>query len=113
MHRKNIKEKDLSKVYIAGAFGSYINPENAKLIGLVPDVPLRKIKFIGNAAVIGAKISLISKETRQTAEMLSKKIRYIELGVDPDFGKEFFSAMSIPHKIQSDSSVINLNDDIH
>jgi uncharacterized 2Fe-2S/4Fe-4S cluster protein (DUF4445 family) len=97
MQKKHIREKDIKKIFIAGAFGNYINPKNAKLIGLIPDVPIQRIKFVGNTAVIGAKMWLISKEARQTAEMLSKKIRYIELAIDPNFSKEFFSAMSIPH----------------
>jgi uncharacterized 2Fe-2S/4Fe-4S cluster protein (DUF4445 family) len=98
MKRKNVKEKELDKIFIAGAFGNYINPENAKLIGLVPDTPTEKIKFVGNTALIGAKMALISKEARETAEELSRKIRYIELAVDSDFEKEFFDAIPIPHK---------------
>jgi uncharacterized 2Fe-2S/4Fe-4S cluster protein (DUF4445 family) len=98
MKRKNVKEKDLNRIFIAGAFGNYINPKNAKLIGLVPDVPTEKIKFVGNTAIIGAKMALISKEARETAEALSRKIRYIELAIDSEFEKEFINAMQIPHK---------------
>jgi uncharacterized 2Fe-2S/4Fe-4S cluster protein (DUF4445 family) len=98
MKRKNVKRKDLDQVLIAGAFGNYINLESAKLIGLVPDVPTGKMKFVGNTALTGAKMALISREARKTAETLSKRIRYLELTVDPDFGSEFADAMFIPHK---------------
>jgi len=98
MKRKNVKRKDLDQVLIAGAFGSYINPESAKLIGLVPDVPTEKIKFVGNTALTGAKMALISREANKTAETLSKRIRYLELSVDSDFRSEFADAMFIPHK---------------
>jgi len=98
MRRQNVKIKDLDRVFVAGAFGSYINPENAKFIGLVPDVPTEKIRFVGNTAISGAKMALVSKEARETAEMLSKKVRYLELATDPDFTEEFFKATSIPHK---------------
>nr|MDO8097980.1 ASKHA domain-containing protein [Candidatus Njordarchaeota archaeon] len=98
MQKKGVTEKDIDRVYIAGAFGNYINPENAKFIGLVPDVPTKKIKFVGNTAVVGAKMALVSKEASKTAEMLSKKVRYNELAVDPEFNTEFFAAMFIPHK---------------
>jgi len=47
MKRKNVKVNDIDQLLIARAFGSYINPENAKLIGLVPDVPAEKVKFVG------------------------------------------------------------------
>jgi len=98
MKRKNVKREDLDRVFIAGAFGSYINPENAKFIGLVPDVPTEKITFVGNTAITGAKMALISNNARETAGMLSNKIRYIELATDPDFNQEFISAAIIPHK---------------
>jgi uncharacterized 2Fe-2S/4Fe-4S cluster protein (DUF4445 family) len=98
MKRKNVRRKDLGQVLIAGAFGNYINPESAKLIGLVPDVPTEKIKFVGNTSLTGAKMALISREARKTAETLSKRIRYLELTVDPDFGSEFVDSMFVPHK---------------
>ena len=98
MKRKNVRRKDLDQVLIAGAFGNYINPESAKLIGLVPDVQTEKIKFVGNTALTGAKMALISREARKTAETLSKSIRYLELTVDPDFVLEFADSMFIPHK---------------
>ncbi|RJS83989.1 DUF4445 domain-containing protein [Candidatus Bathyarchaeota archaeon] len=98
MKRKKVRREYIDKVFIAGAFGSYINPENAKLIGLIPDVPTAKISFIGNTAVTGAKMVLISKEARKKANLISKKVRYLELAADPDFNEEFISAIFIPHK---------------
>jgi len=98
MKRKSVKREDLDRVFIAGAFGSYIDPENAKFIGLVPDVPTKKIEFVGNTAVTGAKMALISREARETAEALSRRVRYLELAIDPDFNQEFTYALVIPHK---------------
>jgi uncharacterized 2Fe-2S/4Fe-4S cluster protein (DUF4445 family) len=98
MKRRNVKSESIDQVLIAGAFGSYINPENAKRIGLVPDVPTKKIKSVGNTALTGAKMALISRKARETAETLSKRVRYVELTVDPDFSSEFAGAMFIPHK---------------
>jgi len=99
MRKKNLREYDISTLFIAGAFGNYINPENAKIIGLIPDIPTEKIKFVGNTAVMGAKMALISKEVRQTAESLSKLVRYHELAADPDFHSEFINAIPIPNRI--------------
>ncbi len=98
MKKQNVKNKDLDQVFLAGAFGSYINPESAKLIGLVPDVPTEKIKFVGNTALTGTKMALISQEARKIADKLSNRIRFLELSVDPDFSSEFANAMFIPHK---------------
>ncbi|OYT48413.1 hypothetical protein B6U79_03035, partial [Candidatus Bathyarchaeota archaeon ex4484_231] len=90
--------EDLDQVFIAGAFGSHINSENAVFLGLVPDVPLRKIKFLGNTAVTGAKAALISTKIRREAEEIVKKTRYVELGAQPEFQSEFSKALSIPHR---------------
>jgi len=98
MRRRGYTKEDLDHIYIAGAFGYHIDPLSAKTIGMLPDIPTEKIKFVGNTAVTGAKMCLISRETREKAYNLSKKIRYLELAVDPDFQKEFVNSMYIPYK---------------
>ncbi|MEM3759712.1 MAG: ASKHA domain-containing protein [Candidatus Bathyarchaeia archaeon] len=98
MKRKKLKEKDINKVFIAGAFGNYINPENARIIGLIPDVSIEKVEFIGNAAIVGAKMALISEDARKKADKVSKKVRYLELAADPNFNEEFLKATLIPHQ---------------
>jgi len=98
MEKKKLKEEDFEKVFIAGAFGNYLNLENAKILGLIPDIPLEKVSFIGNAAVTGAKMALISVEAREKASKISEKVRYLELAADPNFNKEFINATLIPHK---------------
>jgi len=98
MKRKNVDEEKIDRVLVAGAFGNYINPESAKVLGLLPDVPINKIKFVGNTAIAGAKMALTSKEARKEANEISKKIRYLELAACPDFKEEFLNAIFIPHK---------------
>jgi uncharacterized 2Fe-2S/4Fe-4S cluster protein (DUF4445 family) len=80
-----LREKKINTLFLAEAFGNYINLENAKVIGLTPDVPAEKIKFVGNTAVMGAKMALISKGIRQAAESLIKVVGYHELAADPGF----------------------------
>jgi len=93
MKRKKLKERDIDRVFVAGAFGNYINPENAKAIGLIPDVSREKIMFVGNTAVVGAKMALISKEMRKRAGQIANKVRYLELASDSDFDREFIKAL--------------------
>jgi uncharacterized 2Fe-2S/4Fe-4S cluster protein (DUF4445 family) len=90
--------KDLDHIFLAGTFGSYINPENAKILGLIPDVPTDRIEFVGNTAIMGAKMALVSQKAMKTAEKLSRKIRYLELATVPEFSRELTDAMFIPHK---------------
>jgi len=95
---KQLSEKlDIEQVFLAGAFGNYINTENAKFIGMIPDIPDKKIYQIGNAAGVGAQHCLLNKDFREKAEILLKKIQYIEIAVKEDFQKEYAEAMYFPH----------------
>ena len=98
MKRKNVCEKELGRVLVAGAFGNYINPKSAKILGLLPDVPVEKIKFVGNTAIAGAKMALLSEDARRKADEISRRTRYLELAADPSFKEEFLKATLIPHK---------------
>jgi len=97
MKRRHAEEKDIERVYLAGAFGNYIDKVNAKIIGLYPDVPGDKVKSVGNAAGMGAKHALISRGKREEAEIIAKRTNYLELTIAPQFKDEFIAAMYLPH----------------
>ncbi|MHC1567385.1 MAG: ASKHA domain-containing protein [Candidatus Syntropharchaeia archaeon] len=97
MQRMKIREKDIEMLYIAGAFGSFIDPENARTIGMYPEVDLEKVKLVGNAAGSGAKMALISKEEREKAEYIAKNARYIELATQPEFTNEYMKSNYFPY----------------
>ncbi len=101
MKEKGVTAKELDQVYLAGAFGRYLNPESAKVIGLIPDVPTKKIRFVGNTAISGAKMALTSTSIRKQAEKLAKEIRYIELITAPDFQEEFQNSIFLPHRFNT------------
>ena len=94
MKEFGLAEKDLQYVYIAGAFGNHIRTESAVGIGLIPDIGEEKILYIGNAAGIGAVMALLSLEARGHAKETAKKIRHIELAVDPSFQEVYLAAMA-------------------
>ncbi len=98
MKRKKIKPEDIRKFHVAGSFGNYLNLENARLIGMIPDIPKENITFVGNAAGTGARMTLISKKHRRIIALVPKKVQYVELALDADFQKEFVSAMYFPHE---------------
>ena len=85
MKRMGVEPSDIRLLYIAGAFGSYLNPENAKEIGMIPDIPSDRIRVVGNTAVEGARLMLLSKRLRDEAERVAEEMRYVELSNDPDF----------------------------
>jgi uncharacterized 2Fe-2S/4Fe-4S cluster protein (DUF4445 family) len=89
MKHYGVNVKDIEKLYVAGAFGTYINSENALKIGMLPDIPLEKIDKVGNAAVEGARQVLISQKKRKEAEEISKKIKHIRLEMEKNFQYKF------------------------
>lgn len=87
----------IDRIVLAGAFGSYIDPKYAMVLGLIPDCDLSSVTAVGNAAGDGARIALLDRHKRQEATEVSHRVTYIETAVDPDFQEEFVRALHIPH----------------
>ncbi|MCJ7455916.1 ASKHA domain-containing protein [Candidatus Bathyarchaeota archaeon] len=98
MRHAGIRASDLKRIYIAGSFGNYVNPANAKLLGLIPEVPTQIIRFVGNTAIAGAKMCLSSLEARNEAKRIGEQVKYIELGADANFSREYAASMCLPHQ---------------
>ena len=88
---------DIEQIYVAGAFGNYLNVENAVCIGLLPDVPSERIQFIGNTAVSGAKLAALSREKYRQVREIASQMTYFELSTDNSFMDEFVRACFFPH----------------
>lgn len=97
MEKMGVREKDISTLFIAGAFGSYIDPKNARTIGMYPEIPLSRVKIVGNAAGTGARMALVSGSMRRKAEEISRRVKYVELGAEQDFQAEFLNSHLIPY----------------
>jgi len=98
MRKLGVACPDLKRVYAAGAFGTYVDATSAITIGMYPDIPPERIKFVGNAAGSGARMALKSTEIRDLADRLSKRVEYVELAMEKDFQTEFAKAMFLPHR---------------
>jgi uncharacterized 2Fe-2S/4Fe-4S cluster protein (DUF4445 family) len=92
----SLEDADIKQILLAGAFGNYIRRESALRIGLLPDVPLERIHFIGNAACSGAQMLLLSRQFRAQARKLARKIEYIEIAHEEEFESVFADSMSFP-----------------
>ena len=87
----------VDRIIMAGAFGSYIDPKYAMILGLIPDCNLEMVNAVGNAAGDGARIALLNRERRAEAERLAHWVNYVETAVHPDFQDEFVGAIHLPH----------------
>ena len=88
---------DVEEVLIAGSFGRYINVEKAILIGLLPDMPWERFRYLGNTSVRGAYQALLSRELRREVTEIARRMTYLELSADNRFMEEFTSALFLPH----------------
>ncbi|MFC1541253.1 ASKHA domain-containing protein [Candidatus Latescibacterota bacterium] len=96
LKKSGLNAADLEEILLAGAFGNYIKKSSAQRIGLLPDIPQKRIRFIGNAASTGAKMALLSQLVREDANHIRQKANHIELATLPEFMTEFSNNMIFP-----------------
>jgi uncharacterized 2Fe-2S/4Fe-4S cluster protein (DUF4445 family) len=88
---------DVQQVLVGGAFGKYINIENAINIGLLPDLPWDIFHFLGNTAALGTYMGLLSNELRVQIREIANRMTYMELSADNSFYDAFTAALFLPH----------------
>lgn len=86
---------EIEELLLAGAFGNYIRRESALAIGLLPALPLARVKPIGNAAGLGARLALLSIKMRRLAEEAAQCVEYVELSEQAQFYQYFTDAMQL------------------
>jgi len=97
MESTQTKAEDLEAIYLAGGFGNFLNIRQAVTIGMLPDIPLEKIQFVGNTSIAGAKAALLSRKALDTAEEIAKNMTYFDLMNHPGYMEEFVRANFLPH----------------
>ena len=80
-----IRFDDVAVFYLAGGFGRHLKKAASKRIGLIPDIADEKIVQVGNAALEGATIALVSRPRRQELETLVKRVEHCRLETHPGF----------------------------
>lgn len=90
--------EQVDEIRLAGAFGSFIDPKYAMILGLIPDCELEKVKAVGNAAGYGAKMALLNCEYRREIETTVREIEKLETALEPKFQEHFVRAMAFPNK---------------
>ena len=97
LDRLDLSFSDIRHFYIAGAFGNYIDIENAINIGLIPEIPRERIKFMGNTSIKGAKIAACYKEAFYKIVKIKNDTTYYDLMGAHDYVEEFRKALFLPH----------------
>jgi uncharacterized 2Fe-2S/4Fe-4S cluster protein (DUF4445 family) len=97
MESTQTKLEDLDAIYVAGGFGNFLDVRHAVTIGMLPDVPLEKIQFVGNTSIAGAKTVLLSRKALKTAEKIADSMTYFDLMSHRGYMDEFIRACFLPH----------------
>ncbi len=97
MDKQGIEHVD--RIGLAGAFGTFIDPKYAMVLGLIPDCDLTRVKAVGNAAGTGARMCLLNRGHRREIEETVSRIEKIETALEPKFQEHFVYAMALPNKV--------------
>ncbi|MFA7415023.1 MAG: ASKHA domain-containing protein [Rhizobium sp.] len=97
MDKQGVSHVD--RIGLAGAFGTFIDPKYAMVLGLIPDCNLDHVKAVGNAAGTGARMALLNRGYRREIEETVTRIEKIETALEPKFQEHFVYAMALPNKV--------------
>jgi uncharacterized 2Fe-2S/4Fe-4S cluster protein (DUF4445 family) len=105
-HDYGIEFEELEVFYLAGGFGRHLDLASSKRIGLIPNIDKAKILQVGNAAIEGACIALLSRAKRIELEQLVKRVTHCRLEAHPDFFNYFVEGCQF-HPVESAPPVPN------
>jgi len=88
---------DLRYIYIAGGLGTSLNIRSAINIGLLPDLPVERFRFVGNTSIEGALECLLSGEAMERANSISSRMVYLDLSDNPFFMNNYSASLFLPH----------------
>jgi uncharacterized 2Fe-2S/4Fe-4S cluster protein (DUF4445 family) len=92
----DVPDDRLAEVMLAGGFGNYLSIRSALRIGLIPPLPAERLRYVGNAAALGAQLALVSEPERRRAETLARSVEHVSLATHPDFQDLFVDCMNFP-----------------
>jgi uncharacterized 2Fe-2S/4Fe-4S cluster protein (DUF4445 family) len=97
LEKTSVTLDNVSTLFVAGGFGNYINSRSAIRIGLLPDLPPERIRYVGNTSIWGAKIGALSFEAWEALQTIADKTTYYDLIGTSDYVDQFRQAMFLPH----------------
>ena len=96
LQQRGLTPEQLDGVYLAGGFGSYLDPESAAAIGMLPRACAGKLHTLGNTALTGAATLTLDGAQWQRIRAISRACSYLELSGRADFAAAFTENLSFP-----------------
>jgi uncharacterized 2Fe-2S/4Fe-4S cluster protein (DUF4445 family) len=100
-----IQFDDVAVFYLAGGFGRHLKKSASRRIGLIPDIADEKIVQVGNAALEGATMALVSRERRRELETLVRQVEHCRLETHPGFFDFFVDGCQFRPAISGDRAI--------
>jgi len=97
LRRLDLKFEDIQQIFIGGGFGTYLDIDKSIAIGLLPDLPRERFRFIGNSSLAGAREIILSSEALDRADFIAQQMTYHELSTDAQYMQEYIAALFFPH----------------
>jgi uncharacterized 2Fe-2S/4Fe-4S cluster protein (DUF4445 family) len=91
-----LEADSVERVVVVGAFGTYLSVESALALGLFPPLRPERVVQVGNAAGIGARMALLSRQCRAEAADIARRVQYVELTTLPHFAQSYAEALMLP-----------------
>ncbi|MBQ8407788.1 MAG: DUF4445 domain-containing protein [Clostridia bacterium] len=98
LDRHKIDAEDVATLFVAGGFGSYLNPESARKTGLLPVALASVIKAVGNAALAGASMLLLNRDLQQKCLDMARNAEITDLSTSPVFSESYMMGMIFEEK---------------
>jgi uncharacterized 2Fe-2S/4Fe-4S cluster protein (DUF4445 family) len=89
--------QDIERIILAGGFGSYVDLEKAMTIGLLPEIELERITYVGNGSLMGAKMSSLTNCIRRDVVEVTRKMTNFELSETISYKDNYVAALFLPH----------------
>ena len=94
-----VPDDRVAELMLAGGFGNYLGIRSARRIGLIPPaLPESRIRYVGNAAALGAQLALVSEAERRRADAIARSVEHVSLAAHPDFQDVFVDCMNFPRE---------------
>lgn len=90
-----VPDEKIDEVLLSGGFGNYVNIDSAIQIRLLPKLPHERITYVGNAALLGAQLALLSETERHRADKIARGIEHVSLATRLEFQEIFIDACSL------------------
>ena len=97
MQKIGLPMEEVSKFYLAGAFGTHIKIQSGIAVGLYPDLPADRIQCVGNSSLLGARALLRDRDKLLDVRKFLDDTEYIQFGEVANFVDIMSAAQGLPH----------------